>query len=235
MAIKAVFFDLYGTLAGWSPSRFEIQSEACADFGIALTHKGVLRGYALADRYMAEQNALSPLRQRDSEGHNRFFAEYERLVLKGAEVEVSGERAWEIWQRIRQIPYELAPFDDVVPALEVLRERGLTLGLLSNMDRTGRELCESVGLTSHLDLAVTSHEVGAEKPNPAMFQTALTRAGVQSHEAMHVGDQISSDVEGALSVGINPVLMDRDGNYTSYTECPRIEGMTELPELVDGV
>ena len=47
--IRGVFFDLYGTLAGFNPSRFEIQSKAAADFDITLTEAGVLRGYAAAD------------------------------------------------------------------------------------------------------------------------------------------------------------------------------------------
>ena len=48
--IEAVFFDLYGTLAGFSPSRYEVQSAACAEIGIDVTVQGVLNGYALADR-----------------------------------------------------------------------------------------------------------------------------------------------------------------------------------------
>ena len=58
--IRAVFFDMYGTLAGFSPSRFELQSQACADFGIRVTPEGVLKGYAAADAYMNEQNAVEP-------------------------------------------------------------------------------------------------------------------------------------------------------------------------------
>ena len=123
--IKAVFFDLYGTLAGFSPSRYQIQSTACADFGIQVTPEGILRGYAMADAYMAEQNAVRPMRQRDREGRNQFFAEYERLVLDGAGVEVPGEQALEIWRRVRQVPSALTRFEDVVPAMELLRSQGI--------------------------------------------------------------------------------------------------------------
>ena len=230
--IKAVFFDLYGTLAGFSPSRYQIQATACADFGIQVTPEGILRGYALADAYMAEQNAVRPLRERSREGQNQFFAEYERLVLQGAGVEVSGERALEIWRRVRQVPYQLTRFDDVVPALEVLRSQGLTLGLISNMNRDGAELTRELGLAPYLDFAVTSIEVGAEKPHPPIFLAALEKAGAAPHEAVHVGDQFTSDVDGARGVGINPVLLDRDGNHTAIKGCPRIESLVELPELV---
>ena len=230
--INAVFFDLYGTLAGFHPPRYEIQSAACADFGIQVTQQGILEGYAFADALMAAQNATRPLRGLDDEARDRFFAEYERLVLHGAGIEVSGERALEIWRSVRQVPYELARFDDVLPAIDLLKLQGLTLGLISNMNRDGNELAESLGLTPYLDFTVTSFEVGAEKPHPPIFRAALAKAGVEPHEAMHVGDQPTSDVEGARSVGINPVLLDRDGIHRDFRDCPRIETLMELPWLL---
>lgn len=232
--IEAVFFDLYGTLAGFSPSRYEIQSRACDGSGIRLTPEGVLRGYALADAYMAAESAARPLRLRSPEARREFFTEYERLVLKGAGFEVTGEQAWDIWQRVRRVPYDLSRFDDVLPAMDLLKQRGLALGLISNMDRPGTELAQSLGLAPYLDLAVTSREVGAEKPSAAIFLAALRKAGVQPQQAVHVGDQITSDVDGARGVGIHPVLLDRDGNHHGFTGCPRIESLVELPDLVSG-
>ena len=231
--ITAVFFDLYGTLAGFTPSRYEIQSEACADFDVKLTPEGVLRGYALADAYMAEQNAVRPLRELNRDERIRFFAEYERRVLRGSGVEVSAERAAEIWRRVRQVPYEMTRFDDVLPAMDLLKMRGLTLGLISNINRDGGELAESLGLTPYLDFTVTSIEVGAEKPHPPIFLAALAKAGAEPRDVVHVGDQITSDVEGARGVGISPILLDRDGNHPDVEDCPRIEGLMELPGLLE--
>ncbi len=232
--IKAVFFDLYGTLAGFKPSREEIQSTACADFGIAVTPQGILRGYALADEFMARQKAVKPLREMDRDERRDFFAEYERLVLQGAGVEVTLALASDIWRRIRQIPYGLARYDDVAPTLIGLRERRLTVGLISNIDNNGGNgLTDSLGLTPLLDFAVFSSDVGAEKPHPPIFLAALKKAGVSPQEAMHVGDQLTSDIEGARGVGINPVLIDRDRNHVGTQACPRIETLAELSGLLD--
>ena len=230
--ITAVFFDLYNTLAGFSPSRFEIQSTACADFGIQVTPEGILKGYGLADALMAQENATRPLRERDREGQKEFFTRYQKLILQGAGVEVTGEKAWDIWLRIRQMPYELDRYDDVLPAMDLLKSQGLTLGMISNINRDGDELAESLGLTPYLNFTVTSTEVGAEKPHPPIFLAALHKAGTEPHEAVHVGDQLTSDVEGARGVGINPVLLDRDGNHEDIEGCPRIESLMELPGLL---
>ena len=230
--IKAVFFDLYGTLAGFSPSRFEIQSAACSAFGIEVTSEGILRGYALADAYMSEQNTYRPLRLRNAAETEEFFGEYERLVLRGAGVDVSRDRALAVWRRVRRARYELTRFGDVLPTLETLRSRGLTLGMISNINRPSAEMTAELGLSEHLDFAVTSVEVGAEKPHPPIFLAALERAGSEPGEALHVGDQLSSDVEGARGVGIGPVLLDRDCNHRGYAGCPRIESLSELPALL---
>ena len=80
---------MYGTLAGFKPSRFQVQSQACADFGIQVTPEGIVKGYAAADAYMNDQNARSPVRLRDGSGKDEFFGEYERLVLAGSGVSVS--------------------------------------------------------------------------------------------------------------------------------------------------
>ena len=233
--IKAVFFDLYGTLAGFQPDRFQVQSQACAKFGIDLTPQGVLRGYARADAFMAEQNAVRPIRLLDPKARDDFFAEYERRVLSGSGVEVSGERALEIWLAVRQIPYQMERFDDVLPAMDLLKQQGLILGLISNMNASGTELADNMGLSPYLDLAVTSAEVGSEKPHAPIFREALRRARVDPADAIHVGDQLRSDVDGAANVGINPVLLDRDGNHAAYTRCPRIETLMELPGMVPGL
>ena len=231
--ITAVFFDLYNTLAGFRPSRYEIQSEALADFGISVTPEGILRGYYLADAFMSEQNATKPVRSLSRDENRMFFAEYERRVLRGAGVEVSQEQAWQIWRRIRKIDYGLALFDDTIPALNACRQMGLTVGLISNMNQSGDELADSMGLLPYIDLSITSHEVGAEKPNQLIFERALERAGARPERAVHVGDQITSDIAGAVNAGINAVLLDRDGNHKGYTAQPRITGLEELLALLE--
>ncbi len=232
--LKAVFFDLYGTIAGFEPGRFEVQSTACAEFGITLTPEGVLRGYADADAYMSRENAIHHIGRRTPAERNAFFAEYQRRIVRGSGVEVSLETAGKIWRHIQQIPYELAPYPDAAPTLRTLRGRGLLTGLISNMDTGGDQLVASLGLAGLFHVAVTSGDAGAAKPDPAIFRSALSRAGVHADEAVHVGDQLSSDVQGALAVGIGAVLIDRDGNHPRYRECPRIESLSELPALLDG-
>jgi putative hydrolase of the HAD superfamily len=232
--IKAVFFDMYGTLAGFRPSRYDIQSQACAQFGIILTEEGVTAGYASADAFMARQNSVAPIRSLGPGDKERFFAEYERLVLLGAGVDVTADQALEIWSAIGEVKYGLAAFDDVAPVLEGLAGQGRVVGMITNIDRDGTELAASLGLAGYLDVIVTSGQVGADKPSPLIFAEALSRAGVDAGDAVHVGDQPSSDIDGALGAGLAAVLLDRDGNHPAFDRCPRIRTLSDLPAVLDG-
>ena len=233
--IKAVFFDFYNTLGRFDPPREELQAVAGGEFGIQVTPEGIALGYALADAYMARELAKLPLRKRDSQRVKDFFAEYERLILRGAGVEVSLEVALKVSARLRDLSYGFALYDDVLSTLDVLKKQGLTLGLLSNNEGDINKLCDDLGLYPHLDFAINSEEAGLAKPHPPIFLEALRRAQVERQEALYVGDQYETDVQGARGVGIYPVLLDRDGLNTDVQDCPRIEGLPELVGLVEGI
>ena len=115
--IRAVFFDLYGTLATFDPPREVIQANAAAQFGLALSPEGVDRGYHLADQHMSRQNATAPVRNMSPAEQAHFFARFEQLVLEGAGHSVDLETAAAVWKRVRSQRYKLALFEDVVPAL----------------------------------------------------------------------------------------------------------------------
>lgn len=232
--IKAIFFDLYGTLAGFSPSRFEIQSKACSNFNITLTEEGVLKGYKKADEYMTNQNATYPIRNRTSKEVKDFFSKYESLVLSGSDVSVDLDTASLIWTEIKKIPYEMKIFDDVINSLMNLKDKNLVLGLISNINKPGMELLKEFSLNSYIDFSITSHEAGSEKPHPVIFKKALLLASVNPNEVFHVGDQVGSDIVGAENVGIAPILMDRDNNHDDwhYSRCPRVTNMNELEDIL---
>jgi FMN phosphatase YigB (HAD superfamily) len=57
--MKAVFFDLYGTLAGFDPPREDIQMRAAVKFGFVLTKDGIDSGYHVADQFLTRQTPAS--------------------------------------------------------------------------------------------------------------------------------------------------------------------------------
>jgi putative hydrolase of the HAD superfamily len=103
------------------------------------------------------------------------------------------------------------PYPDAAPALEALRARGLRTICVSNWDYALPDVLQRCGLAGLLDGVVTSAEAGASKPDPAIFERALSLAGCSAAEAIHVGDSLEEDVGGARAAGLEALLLARDG------------------------
>ena len=230
--IRALFFDLYGTLAHFEPSREKIQVSAAGEHGHSITEKGVTKGYKAADEFMANQNAVRAVRSMSRNEQSIFFTQYEQHVLEGAGLYVDSSTEQQIWQSVRTQHYGLALFPDVLPSLSTLKKKGLTLGIISYMASMSDVIGMELGLTGKVSVIVTSLEIGFEKPHPKIFLEALERAEVKPEETIYVGDQPKSDVDGARAIGINPILMDRYGVYPNYDLAPRINSMEGLLKIV---
>jgi len=231
--IKAVFFDFYNTLVRFWPPAADIQETACQELGLSVKKEAVRQAYIEADQFFNKENGTVPIFSRSIEERRRFFARYEQLILKGSGLDVSLEKASQIWDRVDHAPKDLSLFDDVLPTLKSLGKRGTIVGVLSNIRRNMNDISQKIGLAPYLKFCITSAEVGAEKPHAPMFQAALSRAQVKPEEAIHVGDQYQSDVLGAKSVGIIPVLLDRDGSYQLTSDCIKIDNLLVLDSVLD--
>jgi HAD superfamily hydrolase (TIGR01549 family) len=116
-------------------------------------------------------------------------------------------------------------FDDVLPVLADLRERGLKLGLVSN---TGRDV--EVFLAHHslqIDAALSSRIHGKVKPHPTIFQAVLDRLGVVAEQSAMVGDSPEDDLEGARGLGMRAFLVDREGIFLDAED--RLPDLFALP------
>ncbi len=231
--IKAVFFDFYNTLVKFWPPLEQIQQAACSEFGLTVSEEGITRGYAVADVYFNRENELGTLALRSEKERLAFFSRYEQIILENAGLSVSLDLARQIWQMAMSVPKDFIPFEETTAVLSELHEQGYKLGVLSNLRRDMAQLCEKLRLSDYVDFFINSAEAGAEKPDRAIFRAALERATVEGHEAVHVGDQHRSDVIGARTVGIYPVLIDRGGFQTDIKDCAIISSLSELQVLLD--
>jgi FMN phosphatase YigB (HAD superfamily) len=68
--------------------------------------------------------------------------------------------------------------------------------------------------------------VRAAKPGPEVFLRALELAGARPQEALHVGDSVATDIEGARAAGIRALLVARDGEVP-----PDVEAVRSLEEV----
>ena len=126
-------------------------------------------------------------------------------------------------------------FSDAPAVLDALGERGVARAVVSNWDERLPGLLEAVGLAGRLEAIVHSSAVGYEKPDPRVFQAALERLEVEAGDAIHVGDRLKEDVEGAVALGMRGVLLDRAGELREAPEpaAAVVRSLEELPGLLD--
>jgi FMN phosphatase YigB (HAD superfamily) len=97
-------------------------------------------------------------------------------------------------------------YADAAPVLRALRERGVATALVSNVGFDLRPVLDGLGLLSLLDAVVLSCEVGAIKPEPAIFTAALDAlGGVAPGDALMVGDHAADG--GAVALGLRSLLL----------------------------
>ena len=230
--IKAVFFDLYYTVVTYDPPREETEAQTLQEFGIDVKPEVFSRPLVVADDYIYQEISRSPISKRSREEQLALFVEYQRILLREAGVAADEKLLLSLVGRMQQADRKLVLYDDVLPALTELKAKGLTLGLISNIDQDITPLLGELGLSALLQVVVISREVGVTKPHPDIFREASRRASVQPAETIFVGDQYQIDVVGAERAGMKGILLDRGGYFAEVIASPRIRSLTEIADLL---
>ena len=100
-------------------------------------------------------------------------------------------------------------YPDVQECLQYWGSQGIELGVLSNFDSRIYPVLELLNLANFFKSITISTEVGAAKPNPQVFTTALQKHNCLASEAWHVGDSYEQDFEGAKKAGVKGIWLNR--------------------------
>lgn len=211
MTLRAVFFDVGNTLLAPHPSVSEVVRQILAREGHIRDLSAIDALMPLVDEFYEDRYRQDDTFWTSEDETSQVWVGMYSLLCRRLGIELDAER-------IARMVYDefgeascWRPYDDVEPAFERLRARGLSLGLISNWDGRLRSLVEGLGLDRHLDVVISSAEVGFHKPDPRIFGLACDALGVRPEECAHVGDHHYADILGAEAVGMLPVLIDRHG------------------------
>lgn len=222
--IKAVIFDIDGTLYDWEASidraLRDVLPEVPTAYRNGLTNR---MRQALADYALVVRDGLVVDRK------------YWLLMVdpvppwRAALPDADSELAQRVAQRYQSL-LDAVPFADASPALEALRVE-YALGVLSNSPRS-EETLTRLKFRHYFDAVVAASEPW-RKPHPEAFRRACRALGIAPSEAVYVGDSLSNDVEGALGAGLIPVWVDRYGDDYALPEGAwRITSLEGLPDLL---
>jgi putative hydrolase of the HAD superfamily len=228
--IEAVYFDVGNTLLYPYPSVSEVVRQVLEEEGHIHDLSAIDDLMPLVDDYYEDRYREDDTFWTDEDETSAVWVGMYSLLCRKLGIDVDAER---IARRVYDefgLAHRWRAYDDVAPAFERLKRRGVAIGLISNWDSRLARLFDGLGLTALIDTVVSSAEVGLHKPDPRIFELALERLGVAAADAAHVGDHYYADIVGAGAVGMTPVLIDRHDGGVPASE-PFIRSLDEL----DGV
>ena len=200
LAIRAVTFDVGGTLIRPWPSVGHVYAEVASQNGLQVSPELLNRQFAKTWKGFKDFNHTKTdwARMVDLTFQDLVQAPPSLTFFDQLYSRFSAPEVWHI-------------FPDVHHALELLRSRGLKLAVISNWDERLRPLLHSLELDQYFEEIVISCEVGVPKPSAVIFSRTAEVLRLSPGEILHVGDDLIADVEGASAAGFKGVYLDRAG------------------------
>jgi FMN phosphatase YigB (HAD superfamily) len=233
--IKAIFFDLDGTLRHSIPSGGEVSTDYAITLGLQVDEEARLRAMRWEHLYWANSVDLRDDLLAHSGETENFWIEYSRrrLLALGASPEWAQEFGPVVSKHMGEFykPESIVP-EDVRRTLPLLKQAGYLMGVISNRDQPFQELLHEHGIGEYFDFALAAGEVQVWKPDPGLFEHALERVGLAPADAIYVGDNYYADVVGSRSAGLKPVLYDPLGIFPD-PDCTTIKSFDELNSVIN--
>ena len=228
MAIKAVFFDAGGTLIEPHPSVGEVYGGVAARLGCPAEPAVVETRWrsAWADYQREASGGGLPLPRSDAEDlamwHRITRMIYDGVPafrgldyarwFDGIHAAFTGGACWRVFPEARGV-------------IDACRARGLRCGVVSNWSSFLVGILRELDLADRMDFVLVSAQEGCLKPEAEFFRRALARAGVDAHEALHVGDSARDDAAGAAAAGLLGVYLDRPGRGGAPDSVPVVRDL----------
>ncbi|BCL84370.1 HAD family hydrolase [Ktedonobacteria bacterium brp13] len=237
MALRAVIFDLGGTLIDWPDWDEDIQRRWALSYDYLVEH-APLRSWPERGEY------VRCMREAEAEHWQRVNTLH--TSNSPAEVLCDGFTKLQCEVGSQELLFALDGyanavigwafvFPDAVQTLLILRKRGLRLGLLSNTWWAAAwhdaDLATH-GLTSLLDVVVYTSDIPYSKPHAEAFYTVTRRLGVDASECVMVGDRLDADIIGAQGIGMRSIWKKTSYLWPAPAEAMPDAIITDLEELL---
>ena len=229
--IKAVFFDLGWTLVYPPSGDWEFTQPAQKLFNWevyqSLPKERTAAVRKEANDYLEAHHHISTLEEEYDRMLQYFTIVAQKLPELGATRQDIEATALE---KVYQSQHTYNLMEDAIPTLEALKGR-YKLGIISDTWPSIVPVLERFGILPYFDAITYSFQLGCFKPNPRMFQDALSKMGLPAQECVFI-DDVARNLEGAAKVGIQPVQIrvkpDADPCPQGMASIGKISGILEL-------
>ena len=226
---QIVFFDAGGTLFEVRGSVGEIYSRTAKQYGLNADAEELQQNF---ERWFRLQPPLAFPGNTPADKLPLLEKEWWRTLVRAVFADCVSSAHFDaffddIFDRFRQAECWRV-YDDVISTLTKLKQRGLRLGIISNFDSRLTDVLRACGLDQFFDSVHISTQVGAAKPDAAIFQAAIEHYNIEPHQALHIGDSMREDIEGAQSAGMQALLINRQDQHTE-----NLSHLTNLNQLLN--
>ena len=232
--IKAVLFDLDGTLRHHLPSGGEVFVEYLRSLGLNISNENKIRAEHWEHLYFASSPEIQADNEIFKDDLKAFWVNFtkRRLAALGIHETEAIELAPQVSDYMGEFykPEVYVP-EEAYPLLASLKESGYVLGVVSNRDDPFQEELNKLKLDSYFQFVLAAGEVKSYKPEPLIFERALEMSGTSAQETMYIGDNYFADIVGSRRAGLMPVLYDPISLFPD-ADCAVIKSFAELPELL---
>ncbi len=212
--IKAILFDLAGTLIYPKDPVGYVYSNVARSFGFETDYRKL-------DEKFAEvvKKEVPPVAGELEE--KKWWREvvFKTFDLCGYDLKNKFDEVFKELFKVFSQKSAWTIYPDVIPVLEklfggVCHGKLVQIGLISNFDSRLEIILKELELNKYFHCLAYSGKVGFSKPDPKIFQYALNELNIIPEEALYVGDSLNIDYYPACDLGINSLLLNREGNYS---------------------
>ncbi|MEU9987592.1 HAD-IA family hydrolase [Streptomyces sp. NPDC048045] len=210
--MAAVLFDFSGTLfriestESWlravlARTPFTLDEPELAAIARELEEAGALAGGADPAEVPEDLAGLWAVRDESAELHRAAYTGLSRRVP------LPDPGLHDALYDRHMSPAAWSPYPDAAEVLHTLRERGIGVGVVSNIGWDLRPVFREHGLDGYVDAYVLSYEHGVQKPDPRLFSVACAALGADPRTVLMVGDNRAAD-GGAAALGCRVHFVD---------------------------
>lgn len=118
--------------------------------------------------------------------------------------------------------------------MDYLRGRGYRMHMCSNgFHEVQYKKLRACGLTDYFDTVILSEDAGANKPSPAFFSYALRKTGAKKEQTLMIGDNLQTDIVGAMLAGLDAAWFNRYPEYPADDPVDYVvTSLSELKEIL---
>ncbi len=217
--IKAVLFDMHGTLVYFKDV---VTDTEISDYLFS-------RGYEVSSQQLHAAWAFVAFIDYPKYGYKSWRTYFSRIFWR-LKVKVDKETLGTIVKLLESKPYQLYP--DAAEAVVKAKKNGFKTATVTTIAHFQFKRAIQP-IKKYFDFIMTGYEAGCDKTNPRMYRKVLEILNVKPEEAVMVGDNAPIDILLPKRLGINAILLDREGKNVEHQHADAV--VSNLNEAVETI